>query len=56
VLSRRLIAAGTVVNTPDNLMNWVQHVQEIKPGTLMPDMKLTPAEAGDLSAYLAALR
>ncbi|WP_084515331.1 cytochrome c oxidase subunit II [Burkholderia sp. WSM2230] len=56
VMSRRLIAAGTVVNTPKNLMNWVQHVQDIKPGTLMPDMKLSPEEASGLSAYLATLR
>jgi cytochrome c oxidase subunit 2 len=56
VLSRRLIGAGTIVNTPDNLMDWIQHAQEIKPGTLMPDMLLSPAEAGDLSAYLATLR
>ncbi|EKS71651.1 cytochrome c oxidase subunit II [Caballeronia zhejiangensis] len=56
VRSRRLIAAGTVANSPESLMQWVQHVQEIKPGALMPDMKLSPAEAGDLSAYLATLR
>jgi cytochrome c oxidase subunit 2 len=56
VLSRRLLAAGTVVNTPENLMNWIQHAQEVKPGTLMPDMRLSPAEASDLSAYLATLR
>ncbi|WP_454830206.1 cytochrome c oxidase subunit II [Paraburkholderia xenovorans] len=56
VLSRRLLAAGTVVNTPENLMNWIQHAQEVKPGTLMPDIRLSPAEASDLSAYLATLR
>ncbi|SAK93304.1 cytochrome c oxidase polypeptide II [Caballeronia temeraria] len=56
VLARRLLAAGTVVNTPENLIDWVQHAQELKPGTLMPDMKLSPAEAGDLSAYLATLK
>ncbi|MFM0140614.1 cytochrome c oxidase subunit II [Caballeronia grimmiae] len=55
VLSRRLLAAGTVVNTPDNLMDWIQHAQEIKPGTLMPDMSLSPVEAGNLSAYLSTL-
>ncbi|CAB3806749.1 hypothetical protein LMG27177_06174 [Paraburkholderia fynbosensis] len=54
--SRRLLAAGTLVNTPENLVDWVQHVQEIKPGTLMPDMKRTPAQADDPSAYLATLR
>ena len=56
VLSRRLIAAGTLVNSPENLMDWIQHVQKIKPGTLMPDMKLSPVEAVDLSAYLATLK
>jgi len=56
VMSRRLIAAGTIVNTSKNLIDWVQHVQDIKPGALMPDMKLSPAEASDLSAYLATLR
>ncbi|CAB3724043.1 cytochrome c oxidase subunit II [Paraburkholderia rhynchosiae] len=56
VMSRRLLAAGTLVNTPENLMNWIEHVQQIKPGTLMPDMKLSSAEARDLSAYLATLR
>ncbi|MDR5763059.1 MULTISPECIES: cytochrome c oxidase subunit II [unclassified Caballeronia] len=56
VLSRRLIAAGTVVNTPHNLMDWVQHVQEIKPGALMPDMKFSAADASDMSAYLATLK
>ncbi|WP_414696975.1 cytochrome c oxidase subunit II [Paraburkholderia sp.] len=56
VLSRRLLAAGTLVNTPENLMDWIQHAQQIKPGTLMPDMHLSAAEASDLSAYLATLR
>ena len=56
VLSRRLIAAGALVNSPENLMDWIQHVQEIKPGALMPDMALSPADASDLSAYLATLR
>ncbi len=56
VLSRRLLAAGTLVDTPENLMDWIQHAQQIKPGTLMPDMQLSPAQASDLSAYLATLR
>ncbi|WP_420910262.1 cytochrome c oxidase subunit II [Paraburkholderia fungorum] len=56
VLSRRLLAAGTIVNTSDNVMQWIEHAQDVKPGTLMPSMKLTPAEAGDLSAYIATLK
>jgi cytochrome c oxidase subunit 2 len=56
VRSRRLLAAGTIVNTPENVMQWIEHAQDVKPGTLMPSMKLTPAEAGDLSAYIATLK
>ncbi|WP_404990245.1 cytochrome c oxidase subunit II [Caballeronia sp. LZ065] len=56
VLSRRLIAAGSVVNTPENLLHWIQNVQTIKPGSQMPNMKLTSAEATDLMAYLATLK
>lgn len=56
LMTRRLIAAGTLVNTPENLMKWIEHAQEIKPECLMPDMKLTLSEAGDLAAYLATLR
>ena len=56
LVSRRLIAAGTLVNTAANRMDWVQHAQQIKPDTLMPDMKLSSDEARDMAAYLETLR
>lgn len=55
VLSRRLIAAGTLPNTPHNVMDWIAHAQEIKPQALMPDIALSPADGWDLAAYLATL-
>ena len=54
--SRRMIAAGLLSNTPDHLIDWVAHAQELKPGTRMPDIALSPQEAAALSAYLATLR
>jgi cytochrome c oxidase subunit 2 len=54
--SRRLIAAGALVNTSANRLQWVEHAQHIKPDSLMPEFPLTPAEASDLAAWLDTLR
>ncbi|MEX3670459.1 cytochrome c oxidase subunit II [Paraburkholderia phenoliruptrix] len=53
--SRRLIAAGALTNTPEHLLDWIQHAQRIKPEALMPSIALTTSEAAALSAYLATL-
>jgi cytochrome c oxidase subunit 2 len=54
--SRRTIAAGALTNTPDHLLDWIQHAQRIKPEALMPNIALTTGDAAALSAYLATLR
>ncbi|RQR59928.1 cytochrome c oxidase subunit II [Burkholderia sp. Bp9125] len=54
--SRRLLAAGTLDNTPDNLRRWIADAQRIKPASQMPSIALAPGDASDLAAYLAALR
>jgi cytochrome c oxidase subunit 2 len=53
--SRRLIAAGTLTNTPEHQLDWIRHAQRIKPDSLMPNIVLTPNETASLSAYLATL-
>ncbi|WP_431020756.1 cytochrome c oxidase subunit II [Burkholderia cepacia] len=53
--TRRLLAAGTLDNTPDNLRRWIAHAQQIKPQSLMPSIALAPHDADDLAAYLATL-
>lgn len=53
--TRRLLAAGTLDNTPDNLRRWIAHAQQIKPQSLMPSIALAPRDAEDLAAYLATL-
>lgn len=53
--SRRLIAGGLLTNTPDHLVKWITHAQELKPGARMPSMVLTATEISALSAFLSTL-
>ncbi|MDD5412936.1 MAG: cytochrome c oxidase subunit II [Methylobacter sp.] len=53
--SRRLIAAGLLTNTPDHLVQWITHAQDLKPGARMPSMVLTETEISALSAFLSTL-
>lgn len=53
--SRRLIAAGLLTNTPEHLVQWITHAQDLKPGTRMPSMVLTATEIDSLSAFLSTL-
>ncbi|MGZ5000366.1 MAG: cytochrome c oxidase subunit II [Methylomonas sp.] len=53
--SRRQIAAGLLTNTPEHLQHWISHAQDLKPGSQMPSMVLTPTELSALSAYLSTL-
>lgn len=54
--SRRTIAAATLANTPENLIDWIAHAQQIKPDAMMPSMPMTASDAHALSAYLATLQ
>lgn len=56
LLSRRMLAAGALTNTPAHLLDWIEHAQRIKPEALMPDIALTAGEAAALLAYLATLQ
>jgi cytochrome c oxidase subunit 2 len=53
--SRRLIASGLLTNTPDHLVQWITHAQQLKPGARMPSMVLTATELNVLSAFLSTL-
>jgi cytochrome c oxidase subunit 2 len=56
LMSRSTLAAGAAPNTPENLRLWVQNPHTIKPGCLMPDMQLNPAEVEKIVAYLLTLK
>jgi cytochrome c len=54
--SRRDFIAGELPNTPDNLVRWIVNAPAIEPGTDMPNLGLSEAEARDIAAYLYTLR
>ncbi|MGH7319469.1 MAG: cytochrome c oxidase subunit II [Candidatus Rokuibacteriota bacterium] len=59
--SRRTIAGGMIVpKTPEEfareLTRWLRNPPAVKPGSLMPDLKLTDEQALALVAYLVSLK
>ena len=55
-IADRLIIAGMLANTPENMTAWLEAPQSIVPGNAMPNMGLKPAEARNVAAYLYTLR
>ena len=56
LMSRATIASGAVQNTPENLRLWIQKPDAIKPGCLMPSMKLSDADLNAVVSYMETLR
>lgn len=54
--ARRQYIAGALVNTPGNLVRWITDPQGIEPGTAMPDLSVTEAQALDIVAFLYTLQ
>jgi cytochrome c oxidase subunit 2 len=57
VASKKSIAGGILspVNE-ENLTKWLQNPPAIKPGTLMPNLNLSPEQIKDLVSYLLTLK
>lgn len=56
VMSRNTIAAGSFPNTRGFLGGWISNPQQLKPGTLMPAIPLSPAELKSVLDYLETLK
>jgi cytochrome c oxidase subunit II len=56
LMSRREIGSGVIENNHKNLRAWVNDPQDIKPGCLMPSLKLTDHELDQVVAYLETLK
>jgi cytochrome c oxidase subunit 2 len=56
LMSRQTLGSGTMPNTPENLRTWVANPQLVKPGCLMPTMKLSDRQLTSLVAYLVTLK
>jgi len=55
-LSRATLASGAADNTRENLRLWIEDPDAIKPGSLMPAMKLSDSDLDALVSYLETLR
>lgn len=55
-IGSQAVLAGTLPNTPANLLAWITSPQSIRPGDVMPDMELNENDARDIAAYLYTLR
>jgi cytochrome c oxidase subunit 2 len=55
LMSRSTIGAGVIQNTPQTLRAWVEDPASIKPGALMPAMKLSREDVDKVTAYLLTL-
>lgn len=52
----RVFIAGKLPNRPDNLLLWLQDPPGVEPGTAMPNLGISEAEARHIAAYLYILR
>lgn len=51
-LSQRSYLAGSLPNTPSDLEAWLKHPQSIRPGSAMPEMNVTDADAQRMALFL----
>jgi cytochrome c oxidase subunit 2 len=56
LMSRSTIAAGAAANTREELRLWIQNPDAIKPGALMPAMKLTDTQLDAVVTYMETLQ
>jgi cytochrome c len=55
-IGARTYLAGALPNTPENLVRWIRHPQEIRPPNAMPDLGVTEQDGRDIAAYLYTLK
>lgn len=53
---RRSYIAGRLPNNPELLARWIANPEALVPGTAMPSMGVSPADAQAMAAYLFSLQ
>lgn len=53
---RQSYVAGRLPNQPEPLVRWIVDPPAIKPGTLMPNLGVSPEDARHMAAYLYTLQ
>jgi cytochrome c len=51
-IAARGIIGGRLANNPDNMRQWIQHPQQVSPGTAMPDLGVSDQDSRDITAFL----
>jgi len=54
-IGQRQLLAGRLPNSRPNLIRWITSAQSISPGSAMPNIPLTPEQAGAVADYLLSL-
>jgi cytochrome c2 len=54
-IARQQIIAGHFANTPETMLHWLEHPQQMLPGDAMPEMGLTSEQARTIASYLYTL-
>jgi cytochrome c2 len=55
-VASRIYLAGTVLNTPENMIRWIVDPKQVDPKSAMPVTGIGEREARDVAAYLYRLR
>jgi cytochrome c len=55
-IGERMILAGQLPNTPNNMIRWIRQPQQVESGTSMPNLHVGEHDARDMAAYLYTLR
>lgn len=51
-IALRVMIAGKLSNTPDNVEQWIRNPQAVTPGTDMPNLSVSERDARDITAFL----
>lgn len=54
-IADRAYLAGVLSNTPNNMVTWIMHPQQIAPGSAMLELGVSERDARDIAAYLYTL-
>lgn len=55
IAERSTLSNGSVPNSPDNLVRFIQNPAALNPRTFMPAAGLSPGHARDIAAYLMTI-
>jgi cytochrome c oxidase subunit II len=56
LMSRETLASGAMLNTKENLREWIRNPDTFKEGALMPAMQLNNQQLDQITAYLETLK